>query len=121
MFRCFGTTTQISVSGSNISVIRKFMSQTLASLKDMLEKVTVMSLSNQHPSRGTSHLRLLSAISVLALKVPYLGTLSVPGKLEQSFIMTPPPSLIVLLSESKLSSICGLNVECTFCISKKLR
>lgn len=66
------------------------MSQTLASLKDMLEKVTVMSLSNQHPSKGTSHLRLLRAISGLALKVPYLGTLSVPGKLEQSFIMTRP-------------------------------
>lgn len=50
------------------------MSRTLASLKDMLEKVIVMSLSNQHPPRVTNYPSLSGSVSVLALRITYLGT-----------------------------------------------
>lgn len=58
------------------------MSKTLASLKDMLEKVIAMSLPNQRLPRLTNQLSLPSSVLVLAQKIPYLETLSVPGKLE---------------------------------------
>lgn len=45
------------------------MSRTLASLKDMLEKVIVMSLSNQHPPRVTNYPSLSGSVSVLALRI----------------------------------------------------
>lgn len=65
------------------------MSKTLVSLTGMLEKVTVTSLSNQHPPRVTNHLSLPHTMSVLALEVLSLGTLPLPGKLEQSCTLIP--------------------------------